>query len=484
MSVTSALSSALSGLHAASRQAEVLSSNVANATTPGYVRRELSLSARVVGGSGQGVAMNGVTRQADLYLLNDRRAAQATASGTDTRAAFLSAVEDLLGQETGGLPVRVAALDSALVSAASRPESAARLTAVLDAATGLAEALNDASAAVQSRRRAADGDIAARVTALNDDLQRVARLNQEICAYSGAGNDVSALIDQRAQAIDRITAVIPVREVPRDDGRVALATAAGAVLVDGTAAVFGFQATPNLVAETTFEGGALSGLTLNGKPVATTGAGSPLGNGELASLFAVRDDLGPAAQAGIDAFARDLVERFSDPALDGTLAPGAPGLFTDAGLAFDPGAEAGLAGRLSINAAADPARGGAVARLRDGLGSAATGPTGDARLLVALSERLNADRSTASAALSPGARSAADFAADLLSSASAARLTAESDQSYASARLTALQDLEAQDSGVDIDAEMQSLLVVEKSYAANAKVLQTLDAMLNALMEI
>ena len=48
MSVTSALAGALSGLSATSRQAEILSSNVANATTPGYARRQVSLGSAVL----------------------------------------------------------------------------------------------------------------------------------------------------------------------------------------------------------------------------------------------------------------------------------------------------------------------------------------------------------------------------------------------------------------------------------------------------
>ena len=43
MSLSSTLANALSGLGAASRGAEVVSANVANARTPGYGRRELGL---------------------------------------------------------------------------------------------------------------------------------------------------------------------------------------------------------------------------------------------------------------------------------------------------------------------------------------------------------------------------------------------------------------------------------------------------------
>jgi flagellar hook-associated protein 1 len=76
MSISGALSSSLSGLTAAARAAEVVSSNIANARTEGYGRREVQLSARSVGGTGQGVQVDAVRRMVDLVLLTDRRIAQ------------------------------------------------------------------------------------------------------------------------------------------------------------------------------------------------------------------------------------------------------------------------------------------------------------------------------------------------------------------------------------------------------------------------
>jgi flagellar hook-associated protein 1 FlgK len=38
--------------------------------------------------------------------------------------------------------------------------------------------------------------------------------------------------------------------------------------------------------------------------------------------------------------------------------------------------------------------------------------------------------------------------------------------------------------GVDSDQELQNLLRIEQAYAANARVLQTIDAMMQRLMEL
>ena len=62
MSISSTLSSALSGLTASSRAADVVSSNIANAMTEGYSVRRLDLAARQLGNDGSGVRIVCITR--------------------------------------------------------------------------------------------------------------------------------------------------------------------------------------------------------------------------------------------------------------------------------------------------------------------------------------------------------------------------------------------------------------------------------------
>lgn len=476
MSLSATLSTALSGLTAASRSAELTSSNVANALTPGYTRRLLEIGQRQVGNSGTGVAVLGVTRHVDRALLADRRLAGGAAAERDLRAGFLASVETALGSpdDAASLTARVAALDAALIAAASRPDSEVRLGEVLHAAQAIITRLAAAGTVVQQARAAADNHIAVAVAEVNINLARVADLNAAIRSQQGAGRDASALMDQRQSAIDAIALVMPLREMDREDGQIALYTTTGATLLDGKPAELGFAPVGVVTAEMTLGSGALSGLTLNGRSFTASG-------GSLAGQFALRDTLAPAAQARLDAVARDLIGRFADPATDPSLAPGAPGLFTDAGAALLPGAEVGLAQRMSINALADPAQGGALWRLRAGLGAASPGEAGDSRQINRLQSALLAEREPASGGFLPGARSFAGLAADLVSTTAAARLTAESEASFANARADALTVLELEN-GVDTDQEMQTLMLVERAYAANAKVVQTVDELMKILL--
>lgn len=485
MSIAAAFNSANSGLGANARQAETLSSNVANASTPGYVRREVIVAARADGAGAGGVRVDGIRRDVDIFLLNARRAGQAAAAASAQDQGARTRLERIMGdtESPGSLVNRVNALDAALIAAAGRPESEARLADVADAAARLAGALNDASRATQEERMAADREIAAAVARINTATQRIDALNTRIRTLVASGGDVSGLKDERAALVDSIAELVPLREEDRGQGTIALFTTGGAALVDGRAARLDFTPASAITATMTVAGGDLSGLGYDGLSVPVGGEAGLFHGGRLAALFAQRDSVAPVAQAQIDALARDLVLRFADPAVDPTLSPGDAGLFTDAGGPYDTATPDGLAGRIRLHAAVDPRAGGSVTALRDGLASGTSRELGDATQLLALSTALGARKPSATPAIVAGDHSSGELAAALLSLASTGRVSSDSEAAFHAARLAGLQDIEAR-RGVDIDAEMQGLLVLERHYAANARVIQTLDRLLASILEI
>lgn len=483
MSVSGTLSNALSGLNAAARAAELVSSNISNALTEGYGRRSLQLSARTVGVTGTGVKIDGVQRNVDQDLLSDRRIVQSTVGYSSSVSSFFSDIENMIGtpDQAASLAAKYSEFEASLISASSMPDAEARLYSVLDGAKSLAGQINSISDEIQTQRMNADQLIERQTTEINDALSKVARLNHDILIASGSGRDPSALMDQRQQVVDQISGAIPLREIDRGNGQIALFTLGGAILLDGAPASLSFQSAGVITPDMTLASGALSGLAINGVPVDTSKTNGPISGGSLYGLFAVRDTLAPAVQVRIDAVARDLVERFQNPATDPTLASGQSGLFTDGGSAFDPAVETGLAGRLKINAAADPSLGGEIWRLRDGLGASQPGDAGNATLLLALSDALTAQRVPASGAFIGSARSASGLATDFLSLISHDRQSADVETSFATAKMDTLRLLELEN-GVDSDFEIQQLLLIEQAYAANAKMIQTVDDMIKTLL--
>jgi len=284
MSLSGSLSSALSGLQVNARMAEIIATNIANKATPGYGRRELQMIARSLGGSGQGVQATGVLRVTDRDLASDRRSAEADAAGQTARSDFLAAIEAVIGEPTDSVSLggRIATLDASLLAAASRPDSQTRLGEVLAAARGLAAQISQAARVLQEQREGADGDIARDVGKLNVTLAQIERMNGQIQGHVASGHDASALMDQRQQLVDKLAAVVPIREVLRDNEQIALVSTGGAVLLDGKAAKFGFTPAGIVTPDMSLASGALSGLTMNGRPVDMVGASGLLSGGTLA----------------------------------------------------------------------------------------------------------------------------------------------------------------------------------------------------------
>ena len=482
MSISSALSNALSGLTVASRAADVVSSNIANATTEGYGVRSLSVAARVNGNAGQGAWVTGVSRHEDAVLVAARRRAEAELGQAGTRATHLAKLETLIGtpDQAGSIAARTAAFGAALTAAAAGPHDHTRMGAAVAAAVALAGQINAASDGVQADRLQSDRAISGAVEEINAALAELATLNTRIRQGAGGGRDISALLDAQAVLVNRIAPLIPLESRRDATGALQLYSADGQALLDGRPAELGFAPAAVMSPDMTVADGTLSGLTLNGRALVP---GDGLSGGRLAALFALRDDWAPEAQAKLDAVARDLAARFEAPGLDPTRPPGAPGLFTDGGMALDPAAETGLAGRLRVNAAVLPEAGGAVWRLRDGLAAVAEGPSGEAAVLLAQVEALTALQPTASGGFSGVARSFDGLVADHVAGIGVARQAAETDQAHIAARHGALATEEAAQ-GVDTDAEMQRLLRIEQIFAANARVVSAAEEMIDRLIRI
>jgi len=482
MSLTQSVANALSGLSAASRMAETVAANLANALTDGYGRRVVELSAQVNGFGGAGVRVEGITRITDRGLLADRRDAGSRHAADSLTAAALLRIEQALGDADSGtsLAAQVTALQAALTAAGADPSSEIALARVLDRLDSLAAGLRGGAAAIQAERLEADRSIAADVELLNRSLRALEEVNGDIVTATITGHDPSALMDRRQVLVDTIARIVPVREIERPNGRIALMTPGGEMLIDGTARQYDFAAAPVVTADMTLAAGGLSGLMRDGQPVPGAAGIGRLDGGTLGAAMRLRDDILPAQAAALDLLAADLIARFASPATDPTRAATDPGLFTDAGAALDPLAPAGLAGRITVNAAVDPARGGALWRLRDGVGAAAPGPAGAATRLAAWADALDA-----TGALAPGspAGTFADHAARLSARVANDRLLADEAQAGSGARWRSLRESELA-LGVDSDHELQLLLAVERAYAANARTLATIDEMFRILMEL
>jgi flagellar hook-associated protein 1 FlgK len=187
----------------------------------------------------------------------------------------------------------------------------------------------------------------------------------------------------------------------------------------------------------------------------------------------------PEFDAEMDSYAADLIERFRDLMPPAALDAAGDGLFVDS----NPGPFTGLAGRLAIHAAVDPAQGGAVWRMRDGLNAAVPGPEGFGDYLQGLTDAMVVARPPVGFVSQNASAGSATFASEIASFFAGRAVRSDEDRAYLVAQQAALAESEAHATGVDTDAELQSLILIEQAYAANARVLSVIDTLMKLLLE-
>ncbi|MCA8902660.1 MAG: flagellar hook-associated protein FlgK [Hyphomonas sp.] len=482
MTISSAINAARTGLQATSLRADIAAANVANANTAGYVRRSVLLAESLVSGGTTGVHSAGIARSQDYALTAQRRSLTSDLAQADMMSSTWQTISSRVGNSLDGtgLFAQFSKFETTLTDLALTPESASNATAVLGAAQGIVSEFNSLSQMVFDLRAEADNEIALGVERVNSALQGIEKLNTQLTGMSRSTPEAAALMDERQRLLDQISEYIPVKAVDREYGKIDIVTPDGVFLLAGQARTVEFSPSTAFGPGVTVDNGGLSRLMVDGVDL-TPGANSfgAVSSGLFGALFTLRDSDLPELGAQLDTLAGDLISRLSDDSIDPTKTPGAYGIFIDSAGTGDPG----LAGRIRVNPAIDPAQGGAVWRLRDGLEATAPGLASDSSILNAMLDAVTAIRPINSNGIQ-GSFSSTDMVAQFSSIVGQKRLQNDYVLSSTNAQHTLLVEAERAENGVDIDSEMQDLLLIEQAYAANARVIEIAGSMIDRLMEL
>ena len=183
MSLTQALSSALSGLQVTQANIAMVAANVANANTPGYTRKVIN-QVSTGGSTSIGVRVSDIQREIDLYIQRQLRVENAGASYADTRAQMYSQLQEIYGQPGADTSLEFVynSFTSALQVLSTSPDDPGARTAVVNSAQLLAQQLNQLSGNIQGLRANSELAISDAVNKANEAMTQIASLNQQIAA--------------------------------------------------------------------------------------------------------------------------------------------------------------------------------------------------------------------------------------------------------------------------------------------------------------
>jgi len=336
MGLGQALSSAVSGLRVTQSGLSLVASNIANAETPGYVKKTVSQVATASGELTIGVRLSSINRELDQYLQRQLRTETSGGSYATARADFFQRLQDVFGQP--GADNALETVFNGFVSAAqalsTSPDSSASRYSLLAAGQTLAQHLNGMTADIQALRSDAELGLSDAVSQANGAMRQIAAINRQLGLTNVQDATTATLQDQRDFYIDQLSQLMDIKVVATDHNKINIFTRSGAQLVGDQASVMIFDAKGSLSANAAWSadpakrGTGTIMLDSGAGGAVDLVAGNAFGSGKIAALIEMRDHVLVDAQAQVDQIAAGMARALSDR--------------TTAGSAVTSGAQAGF----------------------------------------------------------------------------------------------------------------------------------------------
>lgn len=322
MSLSSSLASAVAGLRANQAALAIVSSNVANAQTPGYVTKVLNQVETATGDTGASVTVTGVNRQLDQFVQTQLRSETSGGAYADQIASVLNQLQSVYGTpgEAGSLENAFSNFTTSIQALSTNPGTPSAQTTALTAAQSLAQQLNVTTQGIQTLRSNAEQDIGISVNQANAALNQIAQLNAQIAGLSPTDPTGATLADQRDGAIDQLSKLLDIRVSTNNSNQTSVFTTNGVELVGAQASQLIFNSPGTLNAKSV--GGTISAKLANGATIDLLATGS-IKSGQIGADLALRDKTLVQAQAQVDQLAASVSSALSDKTTAGTAAPAA-----------------------------------------------------------------------------------------------------------------------------------------------------------------
>jgi flagellar hook-associated protein 1 FlgK len=435
---------------------DTASQNIANVGVDGYTRRRVD--AVTAGtptkpamwsrdqGTGGGVRITGVSRMSDYLLDLRRRTEHGKQSYLDTRQTVLDRLETGIGEPgPDGLTAVMAKFRSAWADLSNTPDSDAARAAVLSRGAEVADAIHVQASNFQSE--AADQRVRANalVSEVNTVASDLAATNKAIAVANLTNDDAGNLMDQRDQLALRLTELTGGKATANGAGGLDV-TVGGVALVTGAIAG-SLQVTSGITPTGDPDGSPVAFAVTH--PINGTAAAAGL-TGELGAVTDMLNTTIPAYLAGLGSVAATLADGVNALHQAGYDATGAPGQAFFSYNAADPAGSIQVALTQKSELAASSVAGGVV-----------QGGNADA-----LADFAGADPAYQQLVNGFGT-----------SVASSKRVAAS--QQMLTEQVDGARDQQA---GVNLDEEMLAMVQYQRAYEAAARVMTTVDSMLDTLI--
>lgn len=326
MSLSQALSTATAGLRVTQSALSLTAANIANAETPGYIRKTVSTATTSAGGTAIGVRIGEITRELDRYLQRQLRTETSGGTYADLRAQYYSRLQRIYGEPgaESALETVFNNFTNSLQALSTSPESMSARAAALNAASVLTQQLNAMSDQIQSLRSDAELGLSEAVAEANNAMAQIAEINRKIATASPGDASAASLLDQRDLYLSKLSELMDIRVIETDHNQVNVFTNSGVQLVGRDAVRISFNTQGMVTAEASWDADPAKSTLGTLSIVGTNGAGydlianNTIRSGKIAALLEMRDEVLTQAQRQLDEFAAAMARSLSDRTEAGT----------------------------------------------------------------------------------------------------------------------------------------------------------------------
>jgi flagellar hook-associated protein 1 FlgK len=305
MSLNSIMHIATSGMNTAQTQLRVVSDNVSNVNTPGYIRKVADQQSWASQGTGAGVEIARIRLATDRFLQAASLNAGADAGRQAVRYELYNHIQSQFGDPGAdtGFFAQIDKIFSAFSTSAEnatsgplRQDAIWKTQAMFDEAARVAKE-------IQSTREEADGRLRTAVDRVNGLVEQIEKLNVEIAKANVVGTDSTGAETAQAALINELSELLDVRITTRSVGGVEVRTGNGMLLAGQGASKLEYHRAGGVSAETVFNQIMITEPNGQRRPL-TDG----LASGEIKGLLELRDVDAPAAAERLG----ELMTRLAD----------------------------------------------------------------------------------------------------------------------------------------------------------------------------
>lgn len=314
-----------SGLFAQQRALEVIGQNIANASTTGYTRQEVSFATaepgNVIHSAGRGIADVKALRYREEFLDRQYRSRNGALGYQDARSAGLLEVEEIIGDlEEGGLRTSLDTFFDSWEKLSLRPADPGLRRLVVSAAEGFLTEANSVFGKLTELRTGLDEKIGLKVSQINQATQELSELNQKILESELNEQQANQLRDRRDLLIDSLSKLAGATSIQQSNGTVTvhlgslpLVSGQSAYPIDSTVALEAdLDSDPTITSTQQF----VSTLTWNGTTTPATFL-----SGEVAALLELRDQELPNYMKYLDNLVRTVAIEVNTQHAAGVVPP-------------------------------------------------------------------------------------------------------------------------------------------------------------------